>query len=222
MLNTSQLIDKFYTFEKNNSRLFSFEGIEGSGKSTQIQILKNYLTDLGYEVLLLREPGGTSFGEGLRSAILNSSSPLTPISEAYLFASSRAQLIQEKILPFLENEKHIVILDRYIDSSMAYQGNARGLGMDTILNIHSISPLNIMPNKTFYLSITMEESMRRQDSRGNQKDYFEKENQDFYLKLIEGYENCADKFTDRIIRVDASRPIEEVSATLLDEMKKLL
>jgi dTMP kinase len=222
MQETSQLIKQFYTYDQNNSRLFSFEGIEGSGKSTQIQILKDYLISNGYKVLVLREPGGTSFGEGLRSAILNSDTPLAPISEAYLFASSRAQLIQEKIIPFLENDKHIVILDRYIDSSMAYQGNARGLGMNTILNIHTIAPLNIMPNKTFYLSISMEESMKRQEARGDKKDYFEKENQEFYQKLIQGYEDCANTFTDRIIRIDASQQVVSVSEALLTEIEKHL
>lgn len=219
---TSGLINKFYSYNKNQSYFFSFEGIEGSGKSTQIQVLKSFLEDKGFTVLILREPGGTTFGESLRSAILSSSTPLTPISEAYLFASSRAQLIQEKILPFLEKEKHIVILDRYIDSSMAYQGKARGLGAQTVLDIHTHSPLNIFPNKTFYLEIDMQTSMNRQAARGNEKDYFEKENQVFYKNLIQGYEDCAQSFPERIEKIDASQTIETVSKSLICKVEDFL
>lgn len=197
----------------HDSHFISFEGIEGSGKSTQIKILKNFLEEKGYQVLLLREPGGSSFGEKLRAAILDSQTPLSPLAEAHLFASSRAQLLFEKILPFLEKEKSIVLLDRYIDSSFAYQGQARGLGIDTIIDIHAHSPLNIMPSKTFYLKIDLETSHKRQAARGNSKDYFEKENKHFYTQLIEGFEKASTLFPERIVTIDAS--LDEKSVTEL-------
>lgn len=210
-------------FSSDNSSLFlSLEGIEGSGKSTQIKHLSDFLTNRGYRVLCLREPGGTLFGEGLRAAILESKEPLHPLAEAYLFASSRSQLLKEKILPFLAQEKSVVILDRYIDSSIAYQGFARGLGLETIVNIHSPAPLNIMPNRTFYLDIDLQTSMERQDQRGNPKDYFEKENHEFYQKLIAGYKECAKVFSKRIMTIDATQNIDQVQFQLQESVESML
>jgi dTMP kinase len=203
--------ESFTIIESQSSFLLSFEGIEGCGKTTQIKSFKEYLESNGYQVIVLREPGGTEFGENLRKSILTSQTPLAPIAEAYLFASSRAQLLTEKILPFLKSPKHVIILDRYIDSSIAYQGYARGLGMEQILKIHTPTPLNILPNLTFYLSISVEVSMQRQEIRNNKKDYFEQENIDFYQKLINGYEACAQVFPNRIKRIDATKDIENVN-----------
>ena len=122
------------------SNLISFEGIDGCGKTTQIQALKDYLENLGYNVLCLREPGGTKFGEKLREAILDSTSKILPISEAYLFASSRAQLLNDLVVPFITaSRKNICILDRFIHSSAAYQGFARKPGYRQFLiyiNMH--------------------------------------------------------------------------------------
>jgi dTMP kinase len=157
-----------------NGTLLSFEGIEGCGKTTQIQMLSKALTDSGYNVTCLREPGGTKFGEKLRSAILASDEPLAPAAEAMLFASSRAQLLHQVILPKLQNQKNIVILDRFIDSSFVYQGIARNMGIDQIEKIHSISPLTTRPDLTFYLRIDFEKSLERQRLRNGEKDYFEK------------------------------------------------
>ena len=207
---------------ENNSYFISFEGIEGSGKSTQIKILKESLESKGYSVLLLREPGGSVFGEKLREAILESKSELNPLAEAHLFASSRAQLLFEKILPFLKSKNTVVLLDRYIDSSLAYQGSARGLGMETILDIHKHSPLNIFPTKTFYLKIDLETSHKRQDARGDQKDYFEKENNLFYTKLIEGYNQAAKTFPNRVITIDATHSQEQVSDFINTQIQELL
>lgn len=182
----------------------TFEGIEGSGKSTQIDLLENALKKQGKTVLKLREPGGTLFGEALRKAILESAEKLDPIAEAMLFAASRAQLLKEKIIPALK-QNQVVIVDRYVDSSIAYQGFARGLGLSTILEIHSHGILKTFPELTFYLAIDLETSMKRQATRGNVKDYFEKENHDFYSKLIAGYEECTNYFPQRIKKLDATR-----------------
>ena len=140
-----------------NAMMISFEGIEGSGKSTQIKLLKAYFEDKKYPVLLVREPGGTDFGEKLREAILHSQNEIAPLAEAHLFASSRAQLLTQKILPHLEQKNAVVLIDRYLDSSIAYQAMARGLGLQTILDLHSHAPLNTLPNMTFYLDISVEE-----------------------------------------------------------------
>jgi dTMP kinase len=211
-----------YNSVTNESYLISFEGIEGSGKSTQIKLLKEHLEQKNYRVLLLREPGGTAFGENLRSAILNSDEKIFPLSEAFLFAASRTQLLNEKVLPFLDQKNSVVILDRYIDSSIAYQGFARELGIQTILDIHSFGKLKIVPQLTLYLKINLETSMARQDSRGNKKDYFEKENQHFYSKLIEGYDTCAEEFKDRIKTIDATKSIENVTNSMIAQIDDLL
>jgi len=147
----------------------SFEGIEGAGKSTQIKLLTEKLEKQGMNVLCVREPGGTRFGEKLRQAILHSTKPLHPYSEALLFASSRGQLLHEKILPHLEKENSVIICDRYIDSSLAYQGLAREFGMDKILQIHSHSPLTTLPHLTFYIQISVECSFERQTTRNEEK-----------------------------------------------------
>ena len=210
-------------FNKNPNSLFlSFEGIEGSGKSTQIKYLKEYFEEKNYRVLLLREPGGSEFGEKLRSAILESTEPISPLAEAHLFASSRAQLLSQKVLPYLEQAKSVVLLDRYLDSSIAYQGVARGLGVKTILDIHSHSPLNIAPNLTFYLKIDLETSEQRQKIRGNAKDYFEKENHGFYANLISGYDQSSELFQKRIKIIDAKKSVAEVRASIQQLIDELL
>jgi dTMP kinase len=202
---------------KKESYFLSFEGIEGSGKSTQIQKLSAYFESLGFNVLVLREPGGSVFGEKLREALLTSNVPLHPMAEAFCFAASRSQLLTEKVLPHLNQEKSIVILDRYMDSSIAYQGFARGLGLETIAKLHEYPPLNHRPDLTLYLRIDLKTSEERQRLRGNEKDYFEKENQQFYQKLIDGYDACAAHFPDRIQIIDASTNQEAV----FQEIKKV-
>lgn len=217
------MLNNFTEYKNKNGSLFiSFEGIEGSGKSTQIEYLKEYLIDQGLRVLLLREPGGSIFGEKLRSAILNSETPISPLAEAHLFASSRAQLLSEKILPFLEQQNSAVLLDRYIDSSLAYQGIARGLGLQTILDIHAHSPLNILPNRTFYLKIDLETSQKRQHARGNKKDYFEKENHDFYQKLIQGFDEASALFQKRIAVIDGKKTMPEIQAEIAKKISEIL
>ncbi len=224
-MNTSidnSLLNRFCSFSARDSLFFSFEGIEGAGKSTQITKFKNYLEERGYSVLLVREPGGTPFGEKLRNAILQSTAPLDPIAEAHLFASSRAQLLFEKSLPHLQQKKHAVIYDRYLDSSLAYQGVARGLGMQTILEIHSHYPLTILPTMTFYIKISVECSLARQAARNQEKDYFESEPEDFYKNLIMGYDLAANIFSERFAIIDGEKPAPQVFAQIVEFSKRLL
>jgi dTMP kinase len=204
------------------SFFLSLEGIEGSGKTTQIKHIEKLLIDKGYRVLTLREPGGTEFGEKLREAILKSSTPLHPLAECHLFLASRAQLLKEKILPFLLVPKSVVILDRYIDSTMAYQGKARRLGLETVLELHRHDPLNLLPHRTYFLDINLETSMERQKVRGQQKDYFESEETEFYLNLIDGYREMAQIFSERILTIDASKTPEEISKVIDLDLGKIL
>lgn len=200
---------------KDDAIFISFEGIEGAGKSTQIKLLDEYLTSAGYEVTVMREPGGTTVGEKLRNTILKSDDQLSPMTETLIFLASRCELITQKILPLLKKKKQVVILDRYIDSTLSYQGVARGLGFQAILDLHKIKPLNILPNLTFYLSIDEKTSHSRQGARGDQKDYFEKENPEFYQNIKLGFDELSQLFSKRIIKVDASGDIDQVHNEVL-------
>ncbi len=190
----SNLLSLFRNPETPGSFFLSFEGIEGSGKTTQLKEVEKYLLLKNKRVLILREPGGTAFGEKLREAILGSVTPLHPLAECHLFLASRSQLLFEQILPFLLVPDSVVILDRYVDSTLAYQGFARGLGAETILTLHQHAPLNLLPHRTYFLDISLETSLERQKNRGQAKDYFESEKQEFYQKLIDGYQNLASMF----------------------------
>ncbi len=223
MKNTIENLKSFYRTPVTPESFFlSLEGIEGSGKTTQIKHLEKILTDKGFRVLTLREPGGTEFGEKLREAILKSTTPLHPLAECHLFLASRAQLLKEKILPFLLMPKSVVILDRYIDSTMAYQGKARRLGLETVLELHRHDPLNLLPHRTYFLDISLETSMERQKARGQEKDYFESEKTEFYLNLIDGYREMAQIFSERILTIDASKTPEEISKVIDLDLKQVL
>lgn len=204
------------------SYLISFEGIEGAGKSTQIIRLKDALEAQNFRVLVLREPGGTSFGEKLRHAILENRSELSPLAEAHLFASSRAQLLIEVTLKELNVPNTIIIYDRYLDSSIAYQGIGRGLGVNEILQIHQTFPLTLVPHLTFYLKIKAETSELRQKIRNAPKDYFESKGPDFYKKLVSGYDLLLDLFPERIQKVDAEKSPEEIHHQIMSLMSQLL
>ena len=217
-----ELIQQFRPPAFPGSFFLSFEGIEGAGKSTQIVRVKEYLESQNFRVLILREPGGTPFGEKLRQAILNSSTELEPIAEAYLFASSRSQLLTEVTLKELNTPGTVVIYDRYIDSSIAYQGMARGLGVDTVLQIHNVFPLNLMPHKTFYLKISADTSMGRQTIRNAPKDYFESRGKDFYEKLIQGYDISLELFPERISVVDGDRDLDSVFESIKEEINTMI
>lgn len=219
-LDLNELKTYFKPSNYKNTYLISFEGIEGSGKSTQIQKFTEYLKSKGQSVHYFREPGGTKFGEKLREAILESESPVHPLAEANLFAASRAQLLFEKVIPLLEKENQIVILDRFIDSSLAYQGIARSLGMETILDLHKRYPLNLTPHCTFYLQIDLETSLERQNARGNEKDYFEKENTDFYQSLIDGYNGASELFKERISIINGNTDQDAVFNQIITEFNK--
>jgi dTMP kinase len=204
------------------SYFLSFEGIEGAGKSTQIIKVRDYLEEKGFRVLVLREPGGTSFGEKLRQAILNSQSPIHPVAELHLFASSRAQLLHEVTLKELGVPNTVIIYDRYIDSTLAYQGSARKLGFEAILQSHTSFPLTLVPHITFYLKIPTDLSHDRQKMRNAPKDYFEKQGNDFYTALVEGYEKASELFPERIIQVNGHQEVEHVFQEIKEHVDHLI
>jgi dTMP kinase len=219
---THELLNSFRAPAFPGSFFISFEGIEGAGKSTQITRLKSFLEEKEFRVLILREPGGTPFGEKLRSAILDTKTEITPLAEAHLFAASRSQLLSEVILKELATPNTVIICDRYIDSSIVYQGHARGLGVAEVLEIHNIFPLNLVPHLTFYLRIDVDTSEKRQKMRNAPKDYFEAKGIEFYKKLVVGYDLMHELFPQRIFKINAEGSLDEVTHFILSTMERLL
>lgn len=219
---SDQLLSSFRTPAFPGSYFLSFEGIEGAGKSTQIQSVVAELEKRGMRVLVLREPGGTPFGERLRQAILNMNTELHPLAEAHLFASSRAQLLHEVVMKELSIAGTVIICDRYIDSTLAYQGIARDLGVATVLELHRAFPLCLVPHLTFYIRIDVETSHSRQKIRNAAKDYFERQGDNFYKKLVEGYDMAAKLFPNRISVIDGERGFAAVNQDVMRQLDALL
>lgn len=219
---TQELLNSFRPPAFPGSFFLSFEGIEGAGKSTQIIKLKKFLEDKNFRVLVLREPGGTPFGEKMRQAILETKTEITPLAEAHLFASSRAQLLSEVILKELATPNTVIICDRYIDSSLVYQGHSRGLGVAEVLSIHNAFPLNLVPHLTFYLRIGVETSEKRQKMRNAPKDYFESKGVDFYKKLVVGYDLIAELFPHRVLKLNAEVSLDEMTMVIFEATNRLI
>jgi dTMP kinase len=197
----------------------SFEGIDGSGKSTQINKLKEFLEQNGYDVLLTREPGGTKISEKIRNIILDADNKeMTDMTEAFLYAASRAQIVEEVIKPAIDSGK-IVICDRYVDSSIAYQGDGRKLG-DFVEVINSYAVQNIMPDLTVFMKV--EPTIGNDRISNREKDRIELEAQDFHMAVYNGYDNLEKRFPDRIKSVDATRSIDEIHNNILEHVKGLL
>ena len=165
----------------------TFEGIDLSGKSTQCQLLGQYLTDKGFDILLLREPGGSMISEKIRDILLDKDSTgMLPLTEFFLYSASRAQLVEEVIRPALDSGK-IVICDRFDDSSTAYQGFARGLGLDNVRTINKIAAGGLSPDLTIFIDITVQESLKRLKVAGKLTDRMEAEGAKFFEAVRQGY-----------------------------------
>ncbi len=199
----------------------TMEGPDGSGKSTQIELLRGYLEEKGYDVIITREPGGTVISEAIREIILNKDfTEMSSMTELMLYASARAQLVSEVIGPAIDSGK-AVISDRFVDSSVVYQGIARGLGVDTVYEVNSYAIQGYMPDITFLLDLSAEEGVRRKKDQ-KELDRMEQESLDFHRKVVEGYRTLAEKSPDRIIRIDATLPIEEIYDTIRGNVEKAL
>jgi len=206
-------LSKFRSIESRgvNSHFISFEGIDGSGKSTQINLFKEELEKKSYKVHYFREPGATSLGEKLREVILESSSPMSSLSEAFIFLTSRIQNINENILPLIKEDKSIVLMDRFIDSTLAYQCYGGSLELENLLKLHTLEPLFYTPDLTFWLDIDFEQSLERRLKRNEEKDYFEKRQDQFMLDVSNGYAQISKLFPQRIKKVRANQSIELVA-----------
>lgn len=198
----------------------TMEGPEGAGKTTILQLLGESLESLGYDVLLTREPGGISISEQIREVILNKeNTEMDGRTEALLYAAARRQHLVEIVIPALERGK-IVLCDRFIDSSLAYQGYARALGMDEVYAINQFAIGGVMPDITFFFDIDPVEGLKRIKKNDNREvNRLDLEKLTFHEKVREGYLKVIDKWKERFIVIDASRELEEV---MEDAQSKLL
>lgn len=198
----------------------TLEGGDGAGKSTQIDNIKKYFEAKGYSVLLSREPGGTQIGEMLRDIVLDrANSEMDDVTEMLVYAASRAQHVSELVIPALEEGK-VVICDRYVDSSIAYQGYGRELGTD-VKTVNDIATRGLRPDITFWLDIDPELGKKRAGNEG-ELDRLESEKLDFHYRLREGYKAICDADPDRVKRIDASESVEEMKQKIYEQLDRLL
>lgn len=199
----------------------SVEGPDGSGKSTQLENIKKYFDDRGLDYVFTREPGGTAIGERIREIILdNNCSEMEDMTEAMLYAASRAQHVREKIKPALASGK-IVICDRFVDSSLAYQGYGRGLG-EAVEIINSFAIDGCMPDLTILMKLDPEVGKHRVEERSVQQDRLEMEKAAFHRAVYEGYLDLEKKYDGRYFGVDAGRSIEEIREDIYGKLTELL
>jgi dTMP kinase len=193
---------------QRRGRLIAFEGVEGAGKSTQLELLRQTLEKAGHRVVSTREPGGTKAGEQIRSILLDRGSTLDPRAEALLFAAARAQLVEQVVRPALERGE-TVLCDRYLHSSLAYQGVARGLGLEPVAAINGFATGGLLPDLVVLLAVDPAEGLDR--VRG-EWDRIEDQDLAFHQQVERGFMELAAADPERFVVVDAARPAEQVAA----------
>ncbi len=197
-----------------SGKFITIEGTDGAGKSTQIKMLVEYLDKKGFDVIVTREPGGTKIGEKIREIILDKeNAEMDCVTEAFLYAASRAQHVKEKIIPALKEGK-IVICDRFVDSSIVYQGYARGISIDFIEKINRYATEETVPDLTLFFDIVPYIGIERKKA-GQDLDRIEKENIDFHMAVYEGYKKVCSENSERIKRINALKSVEDVHSEVI-------
>lgn len=206
---------------KNSAKkgyFITFEGADGCGKTTQIQLIKEYLDKKNIENILTREPGGSDLGVHLREILLHYKDPVSDIAETFLYLADRAQHIEYKIKPALESDK-IVLCDRHTDSTIAYQGYGREQNIDEIKHLNSIATQGLIPDLTIVFDIDTEIAQQR---LGTEKDRLEAEGIEFHKKLRQGYLEIAKNNPERVKVINANRSIERVFSDTIKVIEKNL
>jgi dTMP kinase len=201
--------------------LITFEGIEGCGKSTQVDLLFDYLTRKGYNVIKTREPGGTAFGEALRDVALQKNIDVFPLSELLTIMAIRAQHVEELIMPALQ-DRTIVLCDRFVDASYAYQGYGRGIDLGIIETLNRLVTKGIRPNLTVLIDCAPGLGLKRKAKGHSSLDRFEKENLSFHRKIRNAYLKLADEDQRRFFVVDGKSKIEDVHRLIKEKVESLL
>ena len=184
----------------------SFEGLDGCGKTTQAELLEAYLETRDFELVATREPGGTDLGETLRQIVLHGEK-ISPWAEVAIFAAARAELVERVIEPALRRGA-IVISDRFVDSSLVYQGVARGLGIENVLQLNLHATKGLLPDRTFLLLV---DEKLLEARVGEERDRMERESEEFRRRVGDGYRRLAEMFPERIIALDGTQPRELIA-----------
>lgn len=204
----------------NRGKFITFEGNDGSGKTTISKLVYEQLSTQGINVIFTREPGGIEIAEQIRQIILDpNNKTMDARTEALLYAASRRQHLVEKILPALNNGIH-VICDRFIDSSLAYQGMGRQIGMQEVYDMNLFATEGILPDLTLFLDVSVEEAMNRMASR-EAKDRLEQEDNAFHQRVRLGYEKVKELYPQRIHVIDAHQSIEKVTEDCMQEIERI-
>jgi dTMP kinase len=204
---------------EKSGKLIVFEGLDGSGTTSQSALLSERLDNRGFSVIQVEEPGGTELGRKVRNLLLEDQGlDINPLSELFLFEVSRAQLVRKKILPALEEGK-MVISDRFAISSVAYQGHGRGVPIDQVKKINEMSVEDLEPDVTFFLDINLEERLKRTGDR--KPDRIEKEEKEFYRRVREGYLEEI-KSTSNAVVIDGSLSKGEISSKVNSVVDKII
>lgn len=200
--------------------LFTFEGIDGSGKSSQISLLEARLRASDCKVLAFREPGGTEISELVRGMLLDPTLHISPVAELLLFSAARAQLVEERIRPALE-AGHVVLCDRFYDSTTAYQGFGRGVAdPEWIVSLHGTVTGGLVPDRTYWIDVSPETANSRMGE--SPRDRMEIEQPDFYVRVADCYRRLAEREPERFRRVDGEGSIEEIHAFIWADMKEIM
>lgn len=211
-------------------KFITFEGLDGAGKSTQLEKLACWLREQGIDVITTREPGGTELGQKLRTVLLSSRTPrLSPRAELALMFADRAQHVEEQILPALQSGQW-VLCDRFTDSSEAYQGGGRELGSEVVLQLHAALCCNLKPDLTILMLTDVEHSINRarrrnqEQSRRNEHDEnrFEKENRAFHKRVLDAYLAIAEREPERVVKIEAKERIARVQQKILEAVRQRL
>jgi dTMP kinase len=199
----------------------SLEGLDGCGKSTQAQLIKQYYESQCVPVEVLREPGATEIGESIRSVILsNSHQEMSDITEVLLYAAARTQLVHQCIRPMLAQRK-VVICDRFLDSTLAYQGYARRLGTSIVHQLNEPGLEGLMPDITFWLDVHPETAMIRRNVRLGVEDRMEATGIGFMQRVAEGYHALAKQYPQRIVRIDAEQEVDQICLQIVGKLETM-
>lgn len=197
----------------------TFEGIDGSGKTTQVRLIAEKLKSLGRDIVMIREPGGTQFSENIREILLNSKHDINSISELMLFEAARADLTDKVIKPALAEGK-IVIADRFYDSTTAYQGYGRQIPLEHVNTANKLGSLGLVPNMTFYLRVTMQLAKKRSSRRNH--DRIESSGDNFFKRVLEGFDAIAAAEPNRFHIIDSFGTVEETYIKIWEIVKERL
>lgn len=201
------------------NKFIVFEGPDGCGKTTILDLVEKYFVENKINHIRTREPGGTSLGEEVREIALTSKSNISPMTEAFLMATSRSQLVDELIKPSLENSH--VLTDRFVPSSLVYQGVARGIGIEVIKELNDFALKDLRPDLTLYFAIDYENSLKRKQLRGS-TDNIEDEDEEFHRNIHQGYEIVYNMYKNHynIVKIDASKGIDEVFKQVMEVLER--